>query len=85
METCITLVFKFSLPFSTQPQATILPTYQGIDIFYLHGPTVENVSAQHNEEEKKTQQHVAHIAEDVVEGTAGKKKVLRQRSTAAGG
>lgn len=49
--------------------------YQGIDIFHLHGPTMEDVSAQHNEEEEETQQRVAHIAEDVVEGTAGKKKV----------
>lgn len=49
--------------------------YQGIDIFHLHGPTVEDVSAQHNEEEEETQQRVAHIAEDVVESTAGKKKV----------
>lgn len=36
---------------------------------------MEDVSAQHNEEEEETQQRVAHIAEDVVEGTAGKKKV----------
>lgn len=49
--------------------------YQGIDIFHLHGPTVEDVSAQHNEEEEETQQRVAHIAEDVVEGTAGKNEV----------
>jgi len=36
---------------------------------------VENVSAQHNEEKEKAQQHVAHIAKDVVEGTARKKRV----------
>lgn len=59
-------------------------SYQGIDIFHFHGPTVENVSAQDNKEEEKAQQHVAHIAEDVVESTAGK-TIEDKGSTAEGG
>lgn len=70
---CITLAFKFFLsfpPLNSAPCNQV--SYQGIDVFHFHGPTVENVSAQDNKEEEKAQQHVAHIAEDVVEGTAGK-------------
>lgn len=35
---------------------------------------MEKVSAQHNQQEKDTQQHVANVAEDVVESTAEKQK-----------
>lgn len=70
---CITLVFEFT-PCSLPPLSPSAP-YQGVDILHLHGPTVEDVPAQHDEEEEKAQHHVAHVAEDVVEGTAGKKKV----------
>jgi len=71
-----------SLWVSNSPSPSLPPlgpcnqvSYQGIDIFHFHGPTVENVSAQDNKEEEKAQQHVAHVAEDVVEGTAGGRKV----------
>lgn len=67
----ITLVFKFSL--HSAPRNHV--SYQGIDVFHLHGPAVENIPAQHNEEEEKAQQHVAHVAEDIIEGTVGEKKV----------
>lgn len=77
METhCVSLWFLSSLHVPCLHSAPgSHASYQGVDILHLHGPAVEDVPAQHDEEEEKAQHHVAHVAEDVVEGTAGKKKV----------